>query len=317
MKIEWKGFKKNKKEIKQIRNKKEKKENEQIKEYKINLEKGTAKLTTNQDNIIKVEFPKEEMKKRKGYIEENTIKKVEIKKYYDNFFKNKNKLSKNYYRLFLAMFVLAIISTAFVLQKYNVSNMENFVTYSLDKDQETVKASSSIDSKDMIKEAVLKEENIKQNIKQEEKKNTVKKEEVVVPKLEFCSPLNGEISKIYSIDKVIYSKTLESWKTHDGVDIKGEIGTGIVSIEKGKVEKVYEDSFLGYTVIIDHGQGYQSVYANLGENIPVKVGQIVTKKQLIGQISNTSIGEIKDEPHVHFMLMKDNAIVDPTYVLRN
>lgn len=316
MKIEWKGFKKNKKEIKT--NKNGKREKGQIKEYKINLEKRTAKLTQNQDNIIKVEFPKEEMKKRKGYIEENATKKIEIRKYYDNFFKNKNGLSKSYYRLFLAMFALAIISTAFVLQKYNVSNIENFVTYSLDKDQETVKASSSIDSKDMIKEAVLKEENTKQTIKQEENKSTVKKEEVVVvPKLEFCSPLDGEISKIYSIDKVIYSKTLESWKTHDGVDIKGEIGTGVVSIEKGKVEKVYEDSFLGYTVVVDHGQGYQSVYANLSENIPVKVGQIVTKKQLIGQISNTSIGEIKDEPHLHFMLMKDNAIVDPTYVLKN
>ena len=80
---------------------------------------------------------------------------------------------------------------------------------------------------------------------------------------------------------------------------------------------MYEDSFLGITVVIDHGQGYKSSYSNLSENVPVKQGEIITKGKIIGQIADTSIGEIKDEPHLHFMLMKDNKIVDPTYIMKN
>ena len=44
--------------------------------------------------------------------------------------------------------------------------------------------------------------------------------------------------------------------------------------------------------------------------------QPVTKGQVIGKVSNTSIGEIKDEAHLHFTLFKDNNNVDPTYIFK-
>ncbi len=280
---------------------------EKVKEYKFDTDSMSAKLISKEDNVLKLEIG--EKKKRSGYVKKDTI----IKKYVNNFFKNENKLPRNYYRLFVAMVCLAILSTALVIKNYNLSDMEDFLTYSLDKD-EVVKASSSIDTNDMTNEAILE--------KKVEEKNTnvivnkpIKKE--VVEKLVFTKPLDGEISKIFSNDKVIYSKTLELWKTHDGIDIKGEIGKNILSIEKGKIDKVYEDSFLGYTVVIDHGQGYKSCYSNLSENIPVKQGEIVIKGQIIGQISNSAIGEIKDESHLHFMLIKDGAVIDPTYIIKN
>ena len=132
----------------------------------------------------------------------------------------------------------------------------------------------------------------------------------------FSKPLNGQIQKPYSIDKVIYSKTLELWKTHDGIDISSQIGENVKSIEKGTVEKVYDDSFYGTTVVIDHGQGYKSSYSNLNSKVSVKEKQKVTKGQVIGKVSNTSIGEIKDEAHLHFTLFKDNNNVDPTYIFK-
>ncbi|MDO4282014.1 MAG: M23 family metallopeptidase [Clostridia bacterium] len=293
--------------------KKEKKNNEtknQVKEYKIHTENMAAKLTTAEDNVIKLEFA--EKKRRAGYAIENQ-KAENLKENISNFFKNKNNLPKNYYRLFLAMLLLAISSVALVIKNYRFTDLEDFITYSLDGEN-VIQASSSIDTSDITNEAILEEETIKiSNV------SVVKpvQQEPIVEKLVFTKPMEGEISKIFSADKVIYSKTLELWKTHEGIDIKGDNGQNVVSIEKGKVEKVYEDSFLGFTVVIDHGQGYKSSYSNLSENIPVKQGQIVTKGEILGQISNTAIGEIKDDIHLHFTLMKDNQIIDPTYIMKN
>lgn len=53
----------------------------------------------------------------------------------------------------------------------------------------------------------------------------------------FSKPLNGQIQKPYSIDKVIYSKTLELWKTHDGIDISSQIGENVKSIEKEQLKR--------------------------------------------------------------------------------
>lgn len=282
-----------------------------VKEYKIDTESMSAKLTTAEDNVIKLEYAKR--KKRAGYTENN--KSGTIKKYAMNFFKNGNKLPKNYYRLFIAMLFLAVLSTALVIKNYKFTDLEDFLTYSLDS-EEVIQASSSIDTADVTNEAILKKEEEKQNVSNPVVVNKPVKKQVV-EKLVFAKPIEGEIQKIYSLDKVIYSKTLELWKTHDGIDIKSDIGQSVFSIEKGKVDKVYEDSFLGYTVVIDHGQGYKSSYSNLSENIPVKQGDIVTKGKVIGQISNSAIGEIKDDAHLHFMLMKDGNIVDPTYIMKN
>lgn len=296
-------------------NSKSKKENgnkrkgniESVKEYRFDTDNMSAKLTSKNDNILKLEIG--EKNKRSGYVEKNAV----IKKYVNNFFKNENKLPKNYYRLFVAMVCLAIASTALVIRNYKFSDMEDFLTYSLDKD-DVIQASSSIDSKDITNEAILEKKVEEKNTNVATKKE-VKKE--IIEKLVFTKPMDGEISKIYSNDKVIYSKTLELWKTHDGIDIKGDLGKNVFSIEKGKIDKVYDDSFLGVTVVIDHGQGYKSSYSNLSENVPVKVGEIVIKGQIIGQISNTAIGEIKDDPHLHFMLIKDGVVIDPTYIIKN
>ena len=282
-----------------------------VKEYKIDTESMSAKLTTAEDNVIKLEYA--QRKKRAGYTENN--KSGTIKKYAMNFFKNDNKLPKNYYRLFIAMLFLAVLSTALVIKNYKFTDLEDFLTYSLDS-EEVIQASSSIDTADVTNEAILKKEEEKQNVSNPVVVNKPVKKQVV-EKLVFAKPIEGEIQKIYSLDKVIYSKTLELWKTHDGIDIKSDIGQSVFSIEKGKVDKVYEDSFLGYTVVIDHGQGYKSSYSNLSENIPVKQGDIVTKGKVIGQISNSAIGEIKDDAHLHFMLIKDGNIVDPTYIMKN
>lgn len=280
----------------------------------------------------------ETLKRRKGYSVSKDEKNNNFKLYYNNLVKNKNKLSKYYYMLFLGMIVLGTLSVNFAYKTYKLYKKEDYETFaSNDKTQESdsVSAFSNSDegTENSEKENIVNDEknnlqdvnssNIdtkteveeKSSTKKETKANTSEKKQTVKP-LSFSKPVDGEIIKIFSNDKVIYSKTLELWKTHDGIDIKKEEGAYVKAAERGTVEKVYEDSFFGMTIVIDHGQGYKSSYSNLAKDTLVKVKQSVTKGQKIAKIGKTAIGEIKDESHLHFMLFKDNVSIDPTSVFK-
>ena len=264
-------------------------------------------------------------RRRKGaYVNnENEEKKINInlKEYFDNLFKNKNKLSRGYYVLLFCMVILGGASVAITFKAYNLFAKEDYELYAkdnIDENQTVSTISNSEDTSSKIKDNSSIENNTTNAAEAKVITNSTsnKKTQTTVKPLSFSKPINGEVQKQYSIDKVIYSKTLELWKTHDGIDIAADIGTNVKSIEKGTIEKVYEDSFYGTTIVIDHGQGYKSSYSNLDKNISVKEKQTVNKGQVIGKVSNTAIGEIKDEPHLHFTLFKDNNNVDPTYIFK-
>ncbi len=293
-----------------------------IKINKVFNKEGTIKLKNNKKEE-KTDINEENInRRRKGaYVKDN--KKINIKKSLENLFRNKGNLSKGYYVLLFGMLVLGTASVAITFKAYNLFAKEDYDFYEQSSDNEENNVVSTISS---IDENANEKENLVNSNAAEAKKsetkgssntNTTKtKNKVTVKPLTFSKPLNGQIQKPYSIDKVIYSKTLELWKTHDGIDISSQIGENVKSIEKGTVEKVYDDSFYGTTVVIDHGQGYKSSYSNLNSKVSVKEKQTVTKGQVIGKVSNTSIGEIKDEAHLHFTLFKDNNNVDPTYIFK-
>ena len=137
-----------------------------------------------------------------------------------------------------------------------------------------------------------------------------------VDEVKFGKPLKKyEIQKIYSTDSVIYSKTLDMWKIHSGIDLKTDIDSDVYSVESGVVSKIYDDSFLGKTIVIEHNNGYKSAYSNLNENVKVNANDKVKKGQQIGTIGNTAIGEIKDEPHLHFAMYKDDESIDPSFII--
>lgn len=293
-----------------------------IKINKVFNKEGTIKLKNNKKEK-KIDINEENIQRRRkgAYVKDN--KKINIKKSLENLFRNKGNLSKGYYVLLFGMLVLGTASVAITFKAYNLFAKEDYDFYEQSSDNEENNVVSTISS---IDENANEGENLVNSNAAEAKKsetkgssntNTTKtKNKVTVKPLTFSKPLNGQIQKPYSIDKVIYSKTLELWKTHDGIDISSQIGENVKSIEKGTVEKVYDDSFYGTTVVIDHGQGYKSSYSNLNSKVSVKEKQKVTKGQVIGKVSNTSIGEIKDEAHLHFTLFKDNNNVDPTYIFK-
>ena len=85
---------------------------------------------------------------------------------------------------------------------------------------------------------------------------------------------------------------------HRGIDIPGAVGTPISAADAGKVvvAKTGYNGGRGNYVVIDHGNGYGTLYQHLS-SIDVQVGQSVSKGSTIAKMGNTGVGT---GPHLHF-----------------
>jgi murein DD-endopeptidase MepM/ murein hydrolase activator NlpD len=98
------------------------------------------------------------------------------------------------------------------------------------------------------------------------------------------------------------------WRMHSGIDIANAIGTPIGAARSGRVVHVEANSGnYGNLVIVDHGDGFRTLYAHLN-SFSVGNGQWVTTGDLIGRIGNTgrSTG-----PHLHFSVIRNGRWEDP------
>ncbi|MGE5632597.1 MAG: peptidoglycan DD-metalloendopeptidase family protein [Caulobacteraceae bacterium] len=132
------------------------------------------------------------------------------------------------------------------------------------------------------------------------------------PKMEtMVVPVFGTAYTEFSDDALIYSKTLDQWTTHLGIDIKADEGSPVRAAMDGVVEKVTNDPELGLTIIINHGGNSYTKYSNLSTLDMVSVGQKVKKGDVISGVGKTALYEIADDPHLHFEVLKDEKSMDP------
>ena len=151
------------------------------------------------------------------------------------------------------------------------------------------------------------------NNKNETEENKV--EEKIV-ELNFAKPVDGDIVRDFAVESLIYSETLQEWTTHTGIDIKADKTTVVKSAEAGTVKTIKNDPRYGLTVIVEHANGFQTVYSNLLTSEFVVEGEKVEKGQSLGTVGNTAAFEIADEPHLHFEILKDSVQVDPNIYLK-
>lgn len=145
-----------------------------------------------------------------------------------------------------------------------------------------------------------------------------KEEKKVEPKkeLKFAAPVEGEIIKDFASETLVYSKTLDEWTTHLGIDIKGNKTAVVKAAEDGTVESIKNDPRYGLTVTIAHQDGFKTVYSNLLTTEFVKEGDKVSKGDTIATIGESASFEVLDEPHLHFEMYKDEMAVNPTVYLK-
>lgn len=96
-------------------------------------------------------------------------------------------------------------------------------------------------------------------------------------------------------------------KFHHGVDLAGDKGTPIVASRSGTVETATYDDSSGHYVVINHLDGYKSVYMHMDKYI-VTVGQFVLAGQIIGYCgsSGATTGN-----HLHFGIYQNGQTVNP------
>lgn len=135
-------------------------------------------------------------------------------------------------------------------------------------------------------------------------------EETAEP-LKFAWPVYGEVEVGYFADELVYNKTMMDWRTHSAIDISADLGAKVIACANGTVTDIYEDVMLGTVVVIDHGDGLQSIYANLADTPTVSVGDSVTATSVIGAVGDTAIGETGQPYHLHFAMTQDGESVDP------
>ena len=94
---------------------------------------------------------------------------------------------------------------------------------------------------------------------------------------------------------------------HSGVDLAAGYGTSIYAAHSGVVTEAAYSSVYGYYVVINHGDGYSTLYGHM-TNYCVSPGQAVSAGQTIGYIGSTgwSTG-----PHLHYTVYYNGSTVNP------
>lgn len=151
---------------------------------------------------------------------------------------------------------------------------------------------------------------IADNIDTEDKEEEVNAE----PQLpNFQVPAIGVISKEHSVSALVFSVTMNDYRTHNGVDIATTDGADVHAVADGVVEELWQDPLMGYCISISHEGDALSIYKNLRpESISgLSAGDKVVAGQVIASVGESALIEIAEEPHLHFELKIGGESVDP------
>lgn len=119
---------------------------------------------------------------------------------------------------------------------------------------------------------------------------------------------NKDLTRVASGYGMRLHPIYKTYKMHHGMDFTAPIGTDIYCTGDGVVKKVdHSRRGFGNHVIIDHGYGYETIYAHMSK-INVRTGQKVKRGDLLGLVGNsgTSTG-----PHLHYEVHKNGHKINP------
>lgn len=104
-------------------------------------------------------------------------------------------------------------------------------------------------------------------------------------------------------------------KMHTGMDFTAPTGTPIYATGNGVVTNDPRKRAPGYgiNVVIDHGYGYETLYAHMSK-VNVRKGQTVKRGEVIGFVGNTGTSTA---PHLHYEVIKNGTKINPINFFHN
>lgn len=126
----------------------------------------------------------------------------------------------------------------------------------------------------------------------------------LAPKAEFDMPVDGTISSPFGwrIDPINHTR---AW--HTGLDIQAQSGSKVTAGMAGTVTYAGEDAVLGKMVIIDHGNGVESVYGHNRELL-VKAGDTINSGTQIATVGSSGR---TNGSHLHFEIRQNGLSINP------
>lgn len=124
----------------------------------------------------------------------------------------------------------------------------------------------------------------------------------------FVLPGSNAVTKGFSGDTPVFSKTMGDWRCHNGADFSGNEGMTVKAVADGTVKSISEDAAWGGCILVDHGFGVQSRYC--GVTASVKEGDTVKAADKLGTLSGVPC-ESADGCHLHLEITVSGAYADP------
>lgn len=126
----------------------------------------------------------------------------------------------------------------------------------------------------------------------------------LAPQEEFAMPVDGNISSPFGwrIDPINHAR---AW--HTGLDIQAESGSRVTASMAGTVTFAGEDKELGNMIVIDHGNGIESVYGHNSELL-VKAGDTINSGTQIAKVGSSGR---TNGSHLHFEIRQNGLSINP------
>ena len=118
------------------------------------------------------------------------------------------------------------------------------------------------------------------------------------------------------MDSLVYSDTLQEWVTHRGIDIQANASDEVKASASGTVKSIKNDPRYGWSITIEHNDGFSTVYTCLREVNIVKEGDKIEQGEVIAKVGNSGVFESADGSHLHFEMIKDGGYINPEMYIK-
>ena len=134
-----------------------------------------------------------------------------------------------------------------------------------------------------------------------------------IEEFKISLPVQGSIAKGHDATIQVWSETMGDYRVHLGLDIATEDGAPVYAAADGTVTKIWDDALMGRCVAICHDGEIYTFYKNLDSTLTKGIveGAEVKRGDKIGEVGNTAIAELADEPHLHIEMTVNGLAVDP------